>query len=258
MTKRKEKSSMREKLSKSRELCKGMSKEVYALADYISKVSPNINDPSELALRFSIVFEDIQNEENRLSNKADESKELFEYLVANKEEVLNQAVYIPQVIDVIAEEEFARDFRKICKSKFGFNPPKRFNVELGEEYPKYIKVAVDWWTNVIINPKIDNGIGLSNKSFALAVNLSRSYTKEEIKTFKESLADNIVKLMEKNKKCKLSVSHCPCHALAIAGEKIGIDNMIGYPWMTYMKISENEIAISEGYEAEYETLWTNK
>lgn len=71
-------------------------------------------------------------------------------------------MYVPQVIDAIANEDFANEFRKICKELLNFDPPKRErkydqNADIDGDYPEYVKVAVNWWANAIANPKFDNG-----------------------------------------------------------------------------------------------------
>ena len=56
--------------------------------------------------------------------------------------------------------------------------------------------------------------------------------------------------------CSLDVDYHPCRALAIAGEKIGVDDMTGFPCKTHMHISKECVKVSAGYRAPYETLWS--
>lgn len=244
-----------EKLSKSREMCAGMSEDVYALTDYMSKVANDTLVPQGLALCLALVLDDIQKGRNGFA--CAESKELPKYLVEHKNQVLNQAVYIPQVIDAIADKEFAEEFRAICEETFGFNPPKRVNAELKGEYPEYVKVAVDWWANAVAAPKLDNGGDMPSFLFTMAANSGKTHSEEEIAIFKATLAEEIIKSMERRNSCELSVDYHPCCSLAMAGDKIGIDSMMGYPWKTYMRITESEVKVSSGYGAGYETLWTS-
>lgn len=153
-------SNVREKLSKSREMCPGLSEEVYALTDYMAKVANDELVPQGLVMCFVLSMEDIRRGENGFAFA--ESKEILEYLAMHKTQVLAQAVYVPQIIDAIADEDFANEFREICKEMLHFDPPRReekYNqsAEIEGNYTEYVKVAVNWWANAIVNPKFDNG-----------------------------------------------------------------------------------------------------
>ena len=153
-------SNVREKLSKSREMCPGLSEEVYALTDYMAKVANDTLTPHGILMLLVVSMEDIRRGENGFA--CAESKEIPEYLTKHKVQVLSQAVYVPQVIDAIADEDFANEFRKLCKATMNYDPPKRDgkydqNADIEGDYPEYVKVAVNWWANAIVNPKFDNG-----------------------------------------------------------------------------------------------------
>ena len=53
---------VREKLSKSRELCEGMSERVYLLADYMSEIAPDTISPLGLAVCLARAVRDISQE----------------------------------------------------------------------------------------------------------------------------------------------------------------------------------------------------
>lgn len=257
-------SNVREKLSKSRETCPGLSEELYALTDYMSKVANDELVPHGMVILLVLSMEDIKKGRNGFARA--ESKEIPEYLTNNKTQVLAQAVYIPQVIDAIADEEFAIEFRKICKEVLQFDPPKREekydpNADIDGDYPEYVKVAVNWWANAIVNPKFDNGDpnATSGMAFIMAmmVNSKKSITKEQIDLFKKELANIIAEEIEssRNGECYLSVDYDPDMLLRTAATNAGIDSSMGFPWKTSMSISKNTVCVLAGYAAPWETLW---
>lgn len=108
-------SNVKEKLSKSREMCPGLSKEVYALTDYMASVGNDRLVPHEMAMLLALSMDDIRRGKNFACTA--ESKKILESLSNHKKQVLSQAVYVPQVIDAIADEDFANEFREICKNE---------------------------------------------------------------------------------------------------------------------------------------------
>lgn len=255
---------VREKLSKSREMCPGLNEEVYALTDYMASVANDELVPQGMLMCLVLSMEDIRREKNSFA--CAESKEFPEYLSKHKIQVLAQAVYFPQVIDAIADEYFANEFREICKEVLHFDPPKREkkynqNDEIGGDYPEYVKVAVNWWANAIVNPKFDNGddtvAGGMTFLFAMMVNSKSSISKEQVAIFKTELAQLIVEKMDSswNGECKLGVDYHPDKLLYTAAQKAGIDDNMGFPWKTNMSITKNNVSVSAGYAAPWETLW---
>lgn len=241
---------VREKLSKSRELCPGMSEDVYALTDYLSTIANDSLVPQGMVLMLALALNDIQNGKN-----SSISEELPKKLIERKVQVLAQAVYFPQVIDKIAaDEEFSKEFRLVCKEVLEFDPPKRVTETSKEDFPDYISVAVDWWANAIVSPNFSNGM-LPVYMFVSFVNSIKKFSKKEINRFKKTLAKEIAKSLKVRKICELSVDCHPCLSLAVAGNKIGVSPFLGYPLKTTMRISETKVEVSIGDGAEYKTLW---
>lgn len=249
---------VKERFSNVREKCVGMSEEIYALAEYVSAVaSDGPLLPEGLAICLVCVQDDIQKGRSGFYGF---NGEFPKYLIENKNQVLSQMGYFPQVVDAVAEEEFAEAFRAVFKDFFGINPPKRVNAEIDSKYPENIKAAVNWWANAILAPKLDNGEELNPLLMMLVGSSRKNYTKEDIKLFKDTLAEGIQKEMESSggRGCYICVDYNPCRILAEAGEKIGVDSMTGYPWKTNMEVSDTRVVVSAGYGAEYKTIWSKK
>lgn len=241
---------VKEKFSNARKTCVGMSEEVYALTDYISVVANDKLVPRGLVTCFICVLDDIEKGKCGFANKT----EIPEIFIKRKELVKAQFPYLIQVVDEIADEDFAEEFRIHCKAFLGFNPPKRVNVEMDEKYPDYVKAAVDWWANAILSPKLDNGEEMPAMMTSLISRSAKSYTAEQIKLFKDTLAEGIMEKMKERPVCEISVDYHPCLILAEAGQKIGVPDMLGYPWKTDMQIQENRVCVA-GCGEGYKTIW---
>ena len=216
---------VREKLSQSRKMCEGMSERAYLLADYMSEIAASDTiTPFGLVACLSRAIEDTYQERWREGTK---KQELCLSLLEDAKRIRNQAVNIPQIIDVIADEDFAEEFRAICKEKFDFNPPKYGTPKQLEEYPEYVKVAVNWWANAIFFPKLDTP-GAAVPTF-------------------------LVQIIEEEVGVK---SYYPCDALEVAGKKIDVHQAFGYPLRTSMSIWKDEVEVKVGDGGKFKTLWT--
>lgn len=247
---------VRKKLSKCREVCENMSERAYLLADYMSEIVPDTVTPSELAACLLKAIEDTKQERWRKFTK---NQELRLSLITDSERIRNQAENIPQIIDVIAEEDFAEEFRAICKEKFNFNPPKYGTPKNLDEFPEYVKVAVDWWADAILCPKLDTSGSSVPSSLASIIEAEvgvKSYSTEELLIFKITLADEIMECINAWGVCKLSVDYHPCDSLERAGKKFGVHQAFGYPLRTSMSIFEYEVKVRVGDAGKFKTLWT--
>lgn len=225
----------KDRLFEARERCEGLHEDVYLIADYMfAIISSNALSPQGLALCFS------------------EAMNIMRTEVPRKV----QAVYFPQLIDELADEDYAEEFRKLCKEAYGFNPPKRYTeVDIGE-IPEYIKVAVDWWANAITSRGCNEHV--PRKLYQYVAN-GQHYTREEIATYKKALSQRINRGLKSHTDVKLYVDNWACPELEDAGRTIGVDPMIGYPWNTYMLVTEKEVRVlDEFHEGIWETLWQQK
>lgn len=248
---------VREKLSNCRELCTDMSERAYLLADYMSEIAPDTISPLGLAVCLARAVRDISQERRWM--KIAKKEELRYQLSFISQKIQNQAENIPQIIDVIADEDFAKEFREICKEQFGFNPPKYGSTEV-RDYPEYVKVAVNWWANALFFPKLDTP-GAAIPSFVASLIEEevgvKSYSNEELLNFQTTLADEIMEDINAWGVCTLSVDYHPCDALKAAGKKAGVHEVFGYPLKTSMSIWKYKVEVRVGGVGKFKTLWTN-
>ena len=103
---------VRQKLA---DACKNveMSRELNEFTSYMATVVNDELNPEGMLLMYACVVDDIRNGKSGFAT--DYNGKLPQYLIDKKSQVLAQAVYFPQVIDEIAEPEFAERFREGCK-----------------------------------------------------------------------------------------------------------------------------------------------
>lgn len=250
-------SNVKEKLSQSRELCEGMSERAYLFADYMSEIIPDTLTPLELAEYLARAVADI-GEEQRWRKIAKKGQLRYQLSFIPKK-IQNQAVNFPQIIDTIAVTDFAEEFRAICKEKFDINPPKRGTTHF-RDYPEYVKVAVNWWTNAISLLKTNAPYSPAPDFLLQAIPeeaVLKSYSDEDLLVFQETLANEIMEDVMAWGCCILSVEYQPCNALATAGDKIDISKVFGYPLLTSMTIWKSKVRVRVGYGTKSTTIWTS-
>ena len=249
---------VREKLSKCRELCESMSERAYLLADYMSEIVPDTVSSLGLAVCLARAVRDISQERRWM--KVAKKEELRYQLSFISKKIRNQAENIPQIVDVIADEDFAKEFREICKEQFGFNPPKYGTTKQLEEYPEYVKVAVNWWKDALFCPKLDTPGAAVPSSLASIIKEEvglKSYSLEELLIFETTLASEIMEEITAWGVCNLSVDYHPCDALEAAGKKFGVHQAFGYPLKTSMSIWKYKVGVRVGDVGKFKTLWTS-
>lgn len=252
---------VREKLSQCREKCPGLSEEVYALADYMASVAPDELTPHKMSMTLMLCIMDIRSGRNGFTDA--KTQEFPLYLKEHQEQVLAQAFYFPQLIDDIAEADFANEFRSYCKDMLHFDPPRReekvdLYADIDGNYPVYVKVAVNWWANALQHPTFDNGTGIDGLFAMMMVAPSNSITPPQLSAFKKHLAKLIVKDMKSSHSsgiCQISVDYGPNYILAKACKKAGFSKATMFPWKTRMTVTEETVSVSAGYGAEREILW---
>ena len=248
-------SNVKQKFAEAREKCPGMSDDIYALTDYISLVANDNLVPQGLAVCLVCIMDDLQKGRNGFSPN---NEPLPEYLNIRKDQIIAQMVYIPQVVDAIADEQFAEDFRKICKEIFNIDTPKRVNVNINSQYPENVRAAVDWWANAIQSPVLDNGSDINPFLMMFLSGSKNGHSEEEIKVFKDCLANDILIELQERGRCGLSVDYHPCQILANAGSKIGLNGISDYPWKTWMDITEDVVVVLENGSRERKIIWSKE
>lgn len=247
-------SNVKEKFSNTRETCPGMSEEMYALTDYIATVVNDNLVPIGLVMCMACVMDDLTKGRNGFNIE----KAFPAYLKQNKNQIIAQMAYIPQIVDNIADENFAIEFRKTYKEMLGFDCPKRVDTKYKTEYPEYIEIATDWWANAIQSPKFDNGDNINPLLLVMLSGSRKERSADEIKKFKDCLAKDISEEINKYESCSLDVDYHPCPILSKAGNLIGLNGMIDFPIKTNMQISKDSVTVSEGYGAERKTLYSSQ
>lgn len=240
------------KLRNIRELCPGMTDEIYEISDYMSTIAKDTVKPEGVALLIVCILDDITKKKSGFPNA-----KLPDYLITHGNQCIAQMQYFPQVIDEIADDEFSESFREICEDKLKIYCPRRIKLENNKKYPQNVEVAVNWWASAIQSPKMDNGTDILAIFSVMLSKTNKEYSEEEINTFKDTLATKVIEELDQKRSCKLSVDYDPCKSLQEAGNKVGIKSF-GFPIKTNMIITEDNVIVSEGYMAPCKTIWSKE
>ena len=128
---------LREGLKNARILCPGLSEIDYQVADTLSKTINSKLVPMGLVWSLALLFEGIEPEPENEHSEDRPSEE--------------NAMFFTQIIDTIANEEFANEFRDLCKKVFDWDTAQRINVAPGEYFKNepHVIFATIWWMGVI-------------------------------------------------------------------------------------------------------------
>lgn len=217
-----------ENFLRSRQICPCLPDGVHELACDIAKRTEKIKyiSPQELALTLTTILE-----EKKIADF-----ELF-----------------PQLIDKMTQEyidgdEYATTFRRICLVVLGINPSI---IITPKEYPESINTAVEWWAKTVLFRN-----DLANMPTAFQKALKKEYSTEEIAIFKATLARQIAKKLAHEKEVWLYSGVTTSQILQWAGDKIGIDPILGYPKAS-MVIYETEVQATVDGGDTWKTIFCN-
>lgn len=241
------------KFASARELCPGMSEEIYALTDYMAAIANDQLVPGGILMMLVCVMDDLEKKRCGFAHKV----EFPEYLASHNMQARAQLPYILQVVDAIAEPDFADEVRAECKEALHWNIPKRVDVSSEVSEHGYINAAVNWWAEAIQHPKMDNGDdGLATLMMMFGgCTSSRQLTEADLTTFRETLTAGITALMDRMGRATLSVDYGPDRTLGEAGGAIGL-GQFDFPCKTTMWITENEVSVRAGYGAPEQVIWS--
>lgn len=125
------------------------------------------------------------------------------------------------------------------------------------KYDNIAKYAANWWAEKIGGNTIhDNGDDSFGSVLAglLADTMIKKPTVEQLESYREFLAKEILKVLEKRGSMFLSCDYSPDGILTKAAKASGIE-LANYPWKTNMMIDDNKIRVSEGYGEPYDLIY---
>jgi hypothetical protein len=117
-------------------------------------------------------------------------------------------------------------------------------------------VASEWWGDVVLNPKQDNGDSMQSAFASGFSKLVPEVTKEQ----RDKFVNNLLNLMpvyweqwEFMVDLIISIDYGVGGILKEANENVGI-NDLKFPMKTDMRITESKVEVSYGYCAEWKTI----
>ena len=193
----------KKKFDEARETCPGMSWDLYYLTDFISLMCSNNLTPKELSVFLVLVYDALRDGENVF----DEPE--FNNLLVNRWDVLNEIYNSPQVVDVIANNDFSKEFRGYQQEFYGIVPPIRVHKDSTLPYPESVIVAVNWWAKKMQEEYFKN--------------YSVFFSSARIFKFRERLAKIIAFDLQSNRRSIIYCENEPCFSLISAGLELGLD-----------------------------------
>ena len=240
---------MKDALATSRSTCPGLPEDTYRFAEYLSgRINENVS-PFGMTLEFVYARSDIEAGRCRIG-----AEELPDYVAENKEGILENAKYILQIIDGNANKGYASAVRDMCKDMLNWEVPirkaKSDSAGKAEQYPPYIRSAVEWWVSAIVNQ--ESAVSSCNLPFALAKRINA----EMIDAFRSALSNRLMSEMNKANMVSLHVDYQPDQLLREAWKASGVGDSCTFfifPTRVSMFICHETVKIRDG--GVMKTIW---
>ncbi len=234
------------KFANAREACPGMSEDVYALTDYFAEVANDQLTPAGVTMVLLCIMDDLKKKRCGFGRQV----EFPAHLAQRALQVRAEMPYFLQVLDAVAERGFADEVRAECREAFNWDVPKRVTTTDKISSRDNINAAVDWWSEAIQHPKMDNGTNEMSMAMMLFGGMHRrQLTADDLRTFREKLAEGIVqRMVREGHRITLDVDYGPDRTLGEAGAAIGL-GQFDFPCKTTMWVSDTEVRVSAGYGA---------
>ena len=132
-----------------------------------------------------------------------------------------------------------------------------------QKLDKICSIASEWWSEVIKNPKMDNGDDSEGgRLTTMLLHLATSETSEKQRNeFKQGLYNQIRPKVE-NLETDIStfwlnVDYSPCENLARCAEQCNI-SLNNFPVKTSIKLTKHCVLVKYGYNSDVEILYADK
>ena len=236
--------------------CPGMSEPVYQFAEYVGARINDNADPMGLALAVTCALDDVKKHRCGFGGP---NTDFPDYLAEHELEVQMQAAYILQIIDAVADPDYANEARArsspciwagILPSapRWTISPNPTARIPPTSEPPS-IGGATLWstrrWTMGLFMSLFGSGLTGGN-------------TESAITAFCDALS---ILLCDKvydeggDYYISLDVDYGPGGLLAEAVDRARGAKNLQFPCKTHMIIKPDEVTVSYGYCQPYETIW---
>lgn len=232
---------LKEGLNKARELCPGMSEVDYLFAERIASSIQDEIVPEGFSIIVAETLYDLKNQSKQEDDKVP------------AEEYLNNAQFILQILDAVADKNFTEEVRKLCREAYRWKTPHMTIIKDEEEFPENVKAAIDWWSARIQR----QGGTVAAGPFRLPA-IVHEFTENEMRTFRSTLAHGIMDGLDKFGSVNLVVDYKPCSAeLISAARAAGFEDsaIFFFPSKTKMNVRKNCVEVCSGYSGKFVVLW---
>ena len=148
----------------------------------------------------------------------------------------------------LADRDLAEIVRDECRDCYMWDVVHMVVVADDEEYPDYVKAALDWWSARIQRRVRGSG-------------WNRELIKEELASFRAALAQRIMEEIGRSGAAKLNIDIDPTDRMLLdAAETIGIDAwdlLDVFPRRTSMCVTKTCVKARIGSQRKYSVIWGN-
>ena len=239
---------VKEALVSAREKCLGMTEDIYQFADFLASRLNDTVTPEGLVTAIALAISDITTDQYD-----------SEYIKQNKRDVLTNAKFVLQIVDVMTDKEYSMAVRTACEQVFpDWSPMVRLvpdpsyrtaPIFLGEDLP-WAWYAAEWWIGAMQLHSTTITLPNGKKMPTLR---NKNLTQEQI-----DLMIGIIALVIDNdifhyKSAEIRVDYELYGLLDEVCEEMEIDPVGLFPCKTTMYITKEKIELSQ--DGAYKTLW---
>lgn len=165
---------VKEALVLAREKCLGMTEDIYQFADFLASRLYDTVTPEGLVMAIALAISDITTDQHD-----------SEYIKQNKRDVLNNAEFVLQIVDVMTDKEYSTAVRTACEQVFPeWSPMVRLVPDKEQLFIPEGRIwswtAVEWWVGAMQLHNTTITLSSGEKIPSLH---DKSFTQEQIDDF---------------------------------------------------------------------------
>ena len=234
-------------LRRARAKCLGLPSETYEFADYLSWHLHRAIYPFGMTMSILFAVGDL---EDGIHRDFYGETNLPPSLFFRRKQILPYAKFILQVLDCITEPTFANAVRQKCQDILGWRVTSRITIHTSSDEDFYqklfednIKIATEWWSG------------------AIQCSATHTFTEDEIKSFRGSLALHIANELKMYDSVELTTCNDgPNYLLYGAADAAGVDKTTLhsiFPENVQMFVDNRTVQIYKNQNPNPETIWAH-
>ena len=239
---------VKDALVSARKNCLGMTEAIYQFADFLASRLNDTVTPEGLVMAIALAISDISTDQHD-----------SEYIKQNKRDVLDNAEFVLQIVNVMTDKEYSTTVRAVCEQVFPdwspmvrLVPDKKFVFVPEERIWSW--TAVMWWVGAM---QLHTTMITLSSGEKIPTLRNKNLTQEQINEFALLLFWAIDDDMQRNGFSELGIGNeClflgdRCHLYNVC-ERMGIEIEWLFPTV-FMSIHKDKIEIKNNHK--FTTIW---